>query len=313
MDEKKNIIDIIRPIIKNGGVFIVIALVLFVLATQVFYSVSEDEQAVVTMFGKVMGTESAGLHAKIPFVQDVYKVDMTTHGVGIGYEILGGGQNIPIDTDAKMITSDFNLINVDFYLEYRVSDPVAYLFNTEDPETILANEALSCIRAVVSDFTVDDVMTTGKGQIQSVIRDMLSEELSEKEVGITVVNITVQDAEPPTDEVALAFKEVETAKQGRETAINNANKYRNEQIPAAQADADRIVQAAEAKKAARIAEAEGEVAKFNKVFEEYQKYPQVTKKRMFYETMEEVLPDLEVIISDGNVTQYMPVDLAERG
>ena len=156
-------------------------------------------------------------------------------------------------------------------------------------------------------------MTTGKGQIQSVIRDMLSEELSEKEVGITVVNITVQDAEPPTDEVALAFKEVETAKQGRETAINNANKYRNEQIPAAQADADRIVQAAEAKKAARIAEAEGEVAKFNKVFEEYQKYPQVTKKRMFYETMEEVLPDLEVILSDGNVTQYMPVDLAERG
>ena len=178
---------------------------------------------------------------------------------------------------------------------------------------ILANEALSCIRAVVSDFPVDDVMTTGKGQIQSEIRDMLSAELAEKGIGVSVVNITVQDAEPPTAEVALAFKEVETAKQGKETAINNANKYRNEQIPAAQADADRIVQAAEAKKAARIAEAEGEVAKFNKVYEEYQKYPQVTKKRMFYETMEDILPDLEVVISDGNVTQYMPIETIERG
>ncbi|MBQ8995578.1 MAG: FtsH protease activity modulator HflK [Oscillospiraceae bacterium] len=313
MDEKTNLLEKIKLGAKGSAAIVAVIAIVFILATQVFYSVSEDEQAVVTTFGKVTGTESAGLHAKVPFIQRVYKVDMTTHGVGIGYEILGGGQNIPIDTDAKMITSDFNLINVDFYMEYRISDPVAYLFNTEQPEMILANEALSCIRAVVSDFTVDDVMTTGKGQIQSEIRDMLAEELAEKEIGIAVVNITVQDAEPPTEEVALAFKEVETAKQGRETAINNANKYRNEQLPAAQAEADRIVQAAEAKKAARIAEAEGEVAKFNKVFEEYQKYPQVTKKRMFYETMEDILPDLEVVISDGNVSQYMPIEVADRG
>ena len=143
--------------------------------------------------------------------------------------------------------------------------------------------------------------------------EVLSEQLQKHDIGLALVNVTIQDSEPPTTEIMEAFKNVETAKQGKETAINNANKYRNEQIPAAQADADRIVQAAEAKKAARIAEAEGEVAKFNKVYEEYQKYPQVTKKRMFYETMEEVLPDLEVVISDGNVTQYMPVDAIERG
>ncbi len=313
MDEKKNLLEKLKSGARSGVKIIIVLVVLLTVFTQVFYSVSEDEQAVVTTLGKVTSTESAGLHAKIPFIQRVRKVDMTTHGVGIGYVIDGGGQNIPIDTDARMITSDFNLINVDFYMEYRVSDPVAYLFNTEDPEMILANEALSCIRAVVSDFPVDDVMTTGKGQIQSEIRDMLSAELAEKGIGVSVVNITVQDAEPPTAEVALAFKEVETAKQGKETAINNANKYRNEQIPAAQADADRIVQAAEAKKAARIAEAEGEVAKFNKIYEEYQKYPQVTKKRMFYETMEDILPDLEVVISDGNVTQYMPIETIERG
>ena len=298
--------------LKGGAVAIIIAVLVIFLASQAFYSVSEEEQAVVTMFGNVSSTETAGLHFKIPFLQQVYKVDMTTHGVGVGYVIGGGGQNIPIDTDAKMITSDFNLINVDFYMEYKVSDPVAYLFNTEDPEEILANEALSCIRAVVSDYTVDDVMTTGKSQIQSEIREMLTRELEDKKIGLTVMNITVQDAEPPTNEVALAFKEVETAKQGKETAINNANKYRNQQLPAAQAEADRIVQEAEAKKAARIAEAEGEVAKFNKIFTEYQKYPQVTKRRMFFETMEDVLPDLEVIISDGNVTQYLPIDTLER-
>ncbi len=298
--------------LKGGAVAIIIAVLVIFLGSQAFYSVSEEEQAVVTTFGSVSSTESAGLHFKIPFLQHVYKVDMTTHGVGVGYVIGGGGQNIPIDTDAKMITSDFNLINVDFYMEYKVSDPVAYLFNTEDPEEILANEALSCIRAVVSDYKVDDVMTTGKSQIQSDIREMLSRELEDKKIGLTVMNITVQDAEPPTDDVALAFKEVETAKQGKETAINNANKYRNQQLPAAQAEADRIVQEAEAKKAARIAEAEGEVAKFNKIFTEYQKYPQVTKRRMFFETMEDVLPDLEVIISDGNVTQYLPIDTLER-
>ena len=298
--------------LKGGAVAIIIAVLVIFLGSQAFYSVSEEEQAVVTTFGSVSSTESAGLHFKIPFLQHVYKVDMTTHGVGVGYVIGGGGQNIPIDTDAKMITSDFNLINVDFYMEYKVSDPVAYLFNTEDPEEILANEALSCIRAVVSDYKVDDVMTTGKSQIQSDIREMLSRELEDKKIGLTVMNITVQDAEPPTNDVALAFKEVETAKQGKETAINNANKYRNQQLPAAQAEADRIVQEAEAKKAVRIAEAEGEVAKFNKIFTEYQKYPQVTKRRMFFETMEDVLPDLEVIISDGNVTQYLPIDTLER-
>ena len=114
----------------------------------------------------VVRTDTAGLYFKIPFVQQVQKVDMTTHGFGIGYQVEGGGQNIAIDSDAQMITSDFNLINIDFYLEYKVSDPIAYLFNTNNPEMILANEALSCIRATVTDYPVDEVMTTGKGQIQ---------------------------------------------------------------------------------------------------------------------------------------------------
>ncbi|MBQ6451983.1 MAG: FtsH protease activity modulator HflK [Solobacterium sp.] len=294
--------------ITGKALWIIPAVFLLISAGSATYSVREDELAVITMFGQVIRTDSAGLHFRIPWIQDVHKVDMTTHGVGLGYQVESGGQNIDIDSDAKMITSDFNLINIDFYLEYKVSDPIAYLFNTNDPEMILANEALSCIRATVSDYPVDEVMTTGKGQIQSEIREMLQKELSEKNIGLQVVNVSVQDSEPPTDEVARAFKAVETARQGRETAINDANKYKNEQIPYAEAEADRIIQAAEAEKQARIAEAEGQAARFNKMYEEYSRYPLITKKRMFYETMEEVLPELKVIITDGNTQTLLPLE-----
>ncbi len=271
------------------------------------YSVSEDEQAVVTMFGRVQRTDSAGLHFKIPFAEKVRKVDMTTHGFGLGYQVEGGGQNIDIESDARMITSDFNLINIDFYLEYKVSDPIAYLYNTSDPEMVLANEALACIRATVTDYPVDEVMTTGKGQIQSEIRETLAKELNDKQIGLQIVNVSVQDSEPPTAEVARAFKAVETARQGKETAINDANRYRNEQIPYAEAEADRIIQAAEADKLSRIAEAEGQTARFEKMYEEYQKYPLITKKRMFYESMEDVMPDLKVIITDGSTETLLPL------
>ena len=125
-----------------------------------------------------------------------------------------------------------------------------------------------------------------------------------------MVNITIQDAEPPTTEVIAAFKEVETAKQGKETAVNNANKYRNEQIPKAKAEVDKIKQEADAAKQERINEANGQVARFNSMYQEYVKYPEVTKKRMFYETMEDVLPGLKVIIesSDGKTNTILPLD-----
>ena len=140
---------------------------------------------------------------------------------------------------------------------------------------------------------------------------MIMEKLDSIDIGIQLVNITIQDAEPPTDEVITAFKSVETAKQGKETALNNANKYRNEQIPSAEAEADKIVQDAEADKQARINEAEGQVARFNAMYDEYVKYPAVTKQRMFYETMEDVLPGMKILIqgSDGStVQQIMPLD-----
>ena len=288
-------------------IVIVIAVLALLSVGESFYSVREQEQAVLTMFGKVLRVDTAGLYFKIPFIQDVHTIDMTTHGVGIGYYIKDG-QNITVDDEGVMITSDFNFVDIDFYLEYKVSDPVAFYYNSSDPEVIMKNMALACIRNTVVNYTVDDVITTAKGQIQAEVKEKLQNELTNSNIGMMVVNLSVQDAEPPTEEIVQAFKSVETAKQGKDTAVNNAKKYQSEELPKAEADADKIVQDAEAYKQARIAEAEGQVARFNEMYEQYKLQPYITKKRLFYETMEEVLPDLKVIITDGHTQQMLPLD-----
>ena len=273
-----------------------------------FYNVSEQQNAVVTMFGKVIRTDTAGLYFKIPFVQKVKMVDITTHGTGVGYTLDNSGQNIPDPGNGIMITSDLNLLDIDFYLEYRVSDPVAYLYSSDKPEEILKNIALSSIRSIVADYSVDEAMTTAKGQIQADVKEDMMRELTEHNIGLSVVNITVQDSEPPTDEIKQAFKAVETAKQGADTAKNNALAYQNEQLPSAEANADKIVQTAEATKESRIAEAQGQVVRFEEMYEQYKLYPYITKKRMFYEAMEDVMPSLKVIISDGSTQTMLPLD-----
>ncbi len=141
-------------------------------------------------------------------------------------------------------------------------------------------------------------------------KERIIAELAVRDIGIQLINITIQDAEPPTEEVMEAFKAVETAKQGKETAINNANKYRNEKLPGAEAQIDRILKEAEAGKEARINNAEGQAARFNALYEEYIKYPLITKQRMYYETMEELLPDLKLIIDGGNgsIQKFLPLD-----
>ncbi|MCR4903569.1 MAG: FtsH protease activity modulator HflK [Butyrivibrio sp.] len=303
--------DIPRYSEKNIPQKIAVFAIIIVIAMAVFssfYRVSEQENAVVTMFGQIIRTDSAGLYFKVPFIQQVHIVDITTHGTGIGYIVSETGQNIDDDSNSVMITSDFNLLDIDFYLEYKVSDPVAYLYNSNEPEEILKNIALSSIRSTVVNYTVDEAMTTGKGQIQAEVKEDMIKELTEHNIGLQVVNITVQDSEPPTEEIIQAFKAVETAKQGADTAKNNALQYQNEKLPAAEAEADRILQNAEAQKASRIAEAEGQVARFNQMYDQYKLYPLITKKRMFYETMEDVLPSLKVIITDGDTQTLYPLD-----
>ncbi len=290
--------------------------VLAILVSNSYYSIQEEEQAVVCTFGSPKAVTTPGLHFKIPFVQQVTKVNTTIQGFNIGYRdenetYEGEGEYADTDVeDALMITSDYNFIYVDFYAEYRVTDPVKALYASENPSLILKNIAQNCIRTTIGSYSVDSVLTTGKNEIQSNIKQMILDKLESYDIGIQLVNITIQDATPPTAEVENAFKEVETAKQGKETALNNANKYRNEQIPNAEAESDKILQDAEAQKQERINEANGQAARFNSMYQEYAKYPEVTKKRMFYEAMEDVLPDVKVIIEGegGRTTAMLPLD-----
>ena len=297
--------------LKGVGIA-VIAIVVLVLLCNSFYTIKEQEQAVVTTFGVPNTVSESGLHVKIPFVQKVKKVNTTIKGFAIGYDETTGMSK---EDESLMITSDYNFVNVDFYVEYKVSDPEKALYASEEPVKILKNVAQSCIRSVVGQNTVDSVITTGKNEIQAEIKERIIEELTTRDIGIQLVNITIQDAEPPTTEVMEAFKAVETAKQGKETAINNANKYRNEKLPTAEAQIDKILKEAEATKEARINEAEGQAARFNALYEEYIKYPLITKQRMYYETMEVLLPNLKLIIdsSDGSVEKWLPLDTWESG
>ncbi|MED9903402.1 MAG: FtsH protease activity modulator HflK [Lachnospiraceae bacterium] len=271
------------------------------------YQIGEQEQAVLITFGQASPVTEPGLHFKIPFIQEVKKVNTTIQGFSIGYDQASGTSN---EEESLMITSDYNFVNVDFFVEYRFSDPVKAVFASSEPVSILKNISMSCIRTVIGSYPVDDVLTTGKNEIQATIKEMILARLEKQDLGIQLVNVTIQDSEPPTTEVMEAFKAVETAKQGKETALNNANKYRNEQIPSAEAQADNIIQDAEAEKTARINEATAQVARFNAMYEEYIKNPDVTRERMFFEAMEEILPELKVIIEspNGDVQTFYPLE-----
>ena len=293
---KDNVSDGIKDM-SGYWKIIVLVIAVAIIAFRSIYFISEQKNGVVTQFGKVVRVDTAGMHFKAPW-QSLQTVDITTHGTGIGYYVKDG-QNIASEEDGIMITSDFNLLNIDFYMEYKVSDPVAYLYNSQTPEEILENIALANIRTVVSNYTVDEAMTTAKGLIEQEVKEAMIKSLEDTKIGLSVQNITIQDSEPPTEDIIAAFKAVETAKQGADTAKNNALQYKNEQIPKAEAKADKIVQNATASKEARIAEATGEASKFNKMYEQYSMYPEITKKRMFFEKVEEILPNTRVIITDG--------------
>ncbi len=287
----------------------VIAAAAAILIQQSIYSIGETESVVITTFGKASVEEEKGLHFKIPFIQQAARVDTTVKGLRIGYSEEDDGTAVTIAHESIMITSDYNFIDCDFYVSYQVTDPVKYLYQSDEPDVIIKNIAMSSIRSTLSAYTVDTAITTGKAEIQSNVKSMIVAELEDKDIGITLIDASIQDVEPPTDEIIEAFTAVETAKQGKESSINQANAYRNEQIPAAEAEADRIIQEAEAKKTSRINEAKGQAARFEEEYAEYKNYPLITKQRMFMETMEEVLPTLKVVIDngDGSVNKYYPI------
>lgn len=291
---------------KGTGIVLLVFLAVYLLFGSV-YSLKENEYAVITTFGVPQVVEESGIHLKVPYMQQMRKVPKTINGFPIGYD---AETDEPIAKESFMITRDYNFVNVDFYVEYRVTDPVKYLYASESPVAILKNLTQSYIRDTIGLYDVDSVITTGKSEIQASIKEKIMTRLETEDIGIQLVNITIQDAEPPTTEVIDAFKNVENAKQGKETSINKANQKRNEDIPAARAKADETIKTAQATAEERINEAEGQVARLNELYAEYQKYPLITKQRMFYETMEEILPGMKIIIekSDGTTQTMLPLE-----
>ena len=273
-----------------------VILIIAGLAMDSFYTLKEDQYAVITTFGKPSMVTASGLQMKIPLVQRVDLVSKSVQGFPLGYR---AGSDESVDEESLMITYDYNFVNVDFYVEYRVTDPVKFLYNSSDPVGILKMLCQSYIRDTIGLYNVDSVITTGKSEIQSEIKQKVMDRLEQEELGIQLTNLTIQDAEPPTLEVQQAFTAVETAKQSADTAVNNAKKYANEVTPAASADADQIIKQAEAYRESKINEAQGQAARFSELFGEYQNYPLITKQRLFYEAMEEILPDMKLYIIDS--------------
>ena len=294
---------------KIWGIVALVAVIVVVgiLVLSSFYFTTADQYAVVTTFGKPSLVENPGLHFMIPLVQDREIISKNIRGIQIGYDSSTGES---IESESVMITVDYNFVDVDFYVEWKVTDPIKYLYSSEDPVNILKMLSQSYIRDTIGLYGVDSVITTGKSEIQASIKEKIANRIEKEDLGIALVNITMQDAEPPTREVQEAFKAVETSKQEAETATNNADKYYNQVIPAAKAEADEQIRQAEAYRQAQINEATAQAERFTELYEEYSKYPEITRQRLFYETMGDILPDVKVIIkgSGDTINTYMPVD-----
>ncbi len=294
---------------------VVVAVVAIGILTSV-YTVDDKQQAVVTTFGKVTDITDAGVHFKAPFgIQQVKKVDVNVYQkIELGYrtdEHTSEGYTVD-PGESTMITGDYNIINIDFFIEYKISDPVSYLYASDQPELILRNLLQSQVRNVVGSSTVDSVLTDGKENIQMQVRELVTQILEEYNIGLSLVDVRIQDSEPPTAEVVEAFKAVETAKQRAEAVVNEAKAYENAQIPEADAKADQLLKNAEYLKTKRINEAVEQVAMFEAMYQEYSQNPGITLSRMYYEAISEILPGVKLYITttgeDGNVNMLLPLE-----
>ena len=289
------------PRAGRTALLVAVLLVLVALAGTCFYTVDDKQQAVVTTFGQVTDITDAGVHFKLPFgIQQVEKVDVNVYQkIELGYSSSGNPYEVN-ESESTMITGDYNIVNVDFFVEYKISDPVQYLYSSNDPELILRNLIQSQVRNVVGSSSVDAVLTDGKENIQMQVKELVTQILQEYDIGLSLVDVKIQDAEPPTQEVIEAFKAVETAKQQAETVINDAKAYQNAQLPDAQAKADKLLQNAAYLKQKRINEAVEQVAMFEAMYSEYAQNPGITRTRMYYEAISSVLPDVKLFINTGS-------------
>jgi modulator of FtsH protease HflK len=282
------------------------------------YTVDSGEQAVVLRFGQHVQTVSrAGLNWHLPSpIEKVIKVNIQqVRRIEFGYKTVVEGssttysQYVASPLDSRMFTADETIVNVETAIQYYIVDAVAYLFNVDDQIDTLDKAAESAIRRVVASHVLDDVLTENKLEIQLEIQADLQAICDSYGLGVQIAKVQLQDVNPP-EEVDAAFKDVANAREDKNSYINEADAYSNEVLPKAKGNAAEMLNKAEAYKQKRIAEAQGDVAAFSAILAQYELGKYVTRVRMYIETMEEILPNMNkyIVDDDGSTLKFLPLD-----
>lgn len=289
---------------------IVLFLLLGVVLVTSWYTVDESEQAVIMTFGKVDEEISdAGLHFKLPWpIQQVDILPRETFSLTFGYDEKDG-EIVDFPKETKMVTGDENIVLADLVVQWRITNPKKYLYYSDQPKKILYNATSASLRGVIGSSEIDEALTSGKAEIEASVREILTELIDDYEIGISILDVKLQDVELPNDEVRKAFTNVVDAREQKETTIYGARKYKNQELSVVEGQKDARISKAKGKKAQRIEQARGDVATFNALYNEYKNSPEVTKKRLILETLEEVLPDTKIYITDegGDTVKYLPI------
>ncbi|QLR04617.1 FtsH protease activity modulator HflK [Providencia rettgeri] len=277
-----------------------LAAVVVVWAGSGFYTIKESDRGVVLRFGEYSGVVGPGLNWKPTFIDQVVPVNVETVREQA--------------TNGMMLTSDENVIRVEMNVQYRVTDPAQYLFSVTNPDNSLRQALDSAVRGVIGQSAMEQVLTTNRAFIRDVTQKELEATIAPYKMGITLLDVNFQAARPPED-VKAAFDDVISAREEEQKTIREAHAYRNEVLPLAKGNAQRMIEEAEAYKASVVFKAEGEVASFAKMLPEYRAAPEITRERLYIETMERVLANTRKVIANdkSNSMLVLPLDQIMRG
>lgn len=281
---------------RKLGPLVLGVLVLVVLATG-FYQVEPGEVAVIRTLGKETGQQGPGLHFRVPIIQKKDVVDVSEiNRIEVGFR----GDN-PMPAEAQMLTGDENIVEAQLIVQYRIADPSRYLFRLANPLDALRATSEVALRSVVGRTTIDDAITKGRGKVQMDARTRLQDLMDMYQSGIFVTEVKLQSVDPPS-EVQDAFHEVVRAREQKEQLINQAKGYSEDVIPRARGEAVKQIREAEAYKEQRVLRAQGDAKKFSQIYDEYSTAEDVTRQRMYLETMERVLGKVrDKTIVDANL------------
>jgi membrane protease subunit HflK len=305
--------DQLRQMMPFKGIrSLLLLLLLVVMVWQGTFIVAPDEEGVVKRFGDVVRTAGPGPHLKIPFIETVLhpKVEKL-HRLEIGFRTDRQNRVQVLPQEAQMLTDDLNIIAVEFIVQYKIKNARDYLFKVDEIEDTIEKAGEAAMREVIGKSKIDDALTTGKAQIQDGTQILLQHILDQYQAGVQIAAVQLKDVTPP-EAVIAAFKDVTSAKEDRQKLINQAQGYRNDIIPKAKGEAAQVVNQAKGYAQARLARAEGEATRFLKTLKEYEQAKDIISKRIYIETMEEVLGGVDKVIIDGKVSErllpYLPLE-----